>query len=133
MRVGSTAVKPISTSLIVTSLMTSLSTFAKKLVQILKIKFGPITNAQKLAPQQKNVVAVGNLRPGYADDWGRTSDGCLGDTVGDNYDEETKPYLTKQYFRELKKQVKHLEKKIIESGHNVFQTTAEMEIISKAL
>ena len=99
----------------------------------MKIKFGPITTAQKLAPQQKNVVAVDNLRPGYTDDWGRISDGCLGDTVGDNYNDKTKPYLTKQYFRELKKQVRYLEKKIIEGGHNIFQTTAEMEIISKAL
>tara|TARA_Y100000588_G_C14205584_1_gene904513 strand:- start:820 stop:1131 length:312 start_codon:yes stop_codon:yes gene_type:complete len=87
----------------------------------------------KTRTSTKNVVAVGNLRTGYTDDWGRISDGCLGDTVGDNYDDETKPYLTKQYFRELKKQVKHLEKKIIEGGHNIFQTTAEMEIISKAL
>ena len=126
MRVRSTAVKPISTSLIVTSLMTSLSTFAKQTCtdfenevwsnnQCTKIEtykstlltsspalaiilHGDAHNyqpaeqyriAQKLASQQKNVVAVGMLRPGYTDDWGRTSDGRLGDTLGDNYDDET--------------------------------------------
>ncbi|WP_440056820.1 alpha/beta fold hydrolase (plasmid) [Pseudoalteromonas sp. T1lg65] len=43
--------------------------------------------AQKLSQLQDNVIAVGMLRPGYSDDWGRTSDGERGDTVGDNYDD----------------------------------------------
>ena len=193
--------------------------------------------AQKIAENNDNVIAVGMLRPGYKDDFGRKSDGEMGLTVGDNYDDErvkqitdaikslkhihkagkvvlighsggaaittriiglypnlidhavaiscpcninawrkdmllrneyepfrgdlpisspielatnvsdkikisllvakkddvTKPYLTKQYYTELKKQGKHVEMKIIEGGHNIFQTNAAMEIISKAL
>ena len=193
--------------------------------------------AQRIAENNDNVIAVGILRPGYKDDFGRKSDGEMGLTVGDNYDDDrvkqitdainalkhihkagkvvlighsggaaitariiglypnlidhavaiscpcdinawrkdmllrneyepfrgdlpisspielaanvsdktkisllvakmddvTKPYLTKQYYRELKKHGKHVEMKIIEGGLNIFQTNAAMEIISKAL
>ncbi len=151
MRVRSTAVKPIFTSLIVTSLMTSLSTFAKQTCtdienevwsnnQCTKIETYKSTQltsspalaiilhgdahnyqpaeqyriAQKLASQQKNVVAVGMLRPGYTDDWGRTSDGRLGDTVGDNYDDETIKQIALA-IQALKQQ--HNASKVVVLGH----------------
>lgn len=42
--------------------------------------------AKRIAQESKNVIAVGILRPGYTDDFNRTSFGVRGETVGDNYD-----------------------------------------------
>ncbi|WDE08835.1 alpha/beta fold hydrolase [Thalassomonas viridans] len=44
--------------------------------------------AQYLANNQKNVISIGMLRPGYTDDFNRQSDGERGETVGDNYDDK---------------------------------------------
>lgn len=42
--------------------------------------------AREVARRSENVIAVGILRPGYTDDFGRMSDGVRGEGVGDNYD-----------------------------------------------
>jgi len=42
--------------------------------------------AKRIAAESKNVISVGILRPGYTDDFNRTSDGDRGESVGDNYD-----------------------------------------------
>lgn len=41
--------------------------------------------AKKVAETNRNVIAVGLLRPGYTDPRGRTSDGERGEAVGDNW------------------------------------------------
>ncbi len=43
--------------------------------------------AQRIALESRNTVAIGILRPGYTDDFNRTSDGERGETVGDSYDD----------------------------------------------
>ncbi|TQV87024.1 alpha/beta hydrolase family protein [Aliikangiella coralliicola] len=45
--------------------------------------------AQKIAKNSENVISVGMLRPGYTDDFNRTSDGKRGQSVGDNYDDKS--------------------------------------------
>lgn len=42
--------------------------------------------ARIVAENSKNTISIGMLRPGYSDREGRTSDGVMGETVGDNYD-----------------------------------------------
>ncbi|MBO6503404.1 MAG: hypothetical protein JJ850_14640 [Kordiimonadaceae bacterium] len=42
--------------------------------------------ARIVAENSKNTISVGMLRPGYSDREGRSSDGVMGETVGDNYD-----------------------------------------------
>ncbi len=44
--------------------------------------------AKKIAAENKNVVAVGILRPGYKDDEGNRSQGERGEATGDNYTKE---------------------------------------------
>lgn len=44
------------------------------------------TFARIVAGNSDNTISVGMLRPGYTDDVERTSDGVMGETVGDNYD-----------------------------------------------
>lgn len=42
--------------------------------------------ASIVASKSHNLIAVGMLRPGYSDPDNRTSDGLMGEAVGDNYD-----------------------------------------------
>lgn len=44
--------------------------------------------AEHVANENKNVISVGMLRPGYKDSEKRTSDGVQGEGIGDNYDEQ---------------------------------------------
>ncbi|WP_440056819.1 alpha/beta hydrolase family protein (plasmid) [Pseudoalteromonas sp. T1lg65] len=71
--------------------------------------------AQKIAKERDNVVAVGMLRPGYTDDFGRTSDGEVGLTVGDNYDDARVDQIASA-ITALKRQ--HKAKKVVLIGHS---------------
>jgi predicted esterase len=71
--------------------------------------------AKKIADKNKNVVAVGILRPGYTDKEGNHSKGKRGKATGDNYTKEVLMSI-KNLTYELKK--KYNPSKVILVGHS---------------
>ena len=71
--------------------------------------------AKLLAKKAQNVIAVGLLRPGYTDDFNRTSDGIRGETVGDNYDDDRIKHMAGAIDV---LQQKHKARKVVVIGHS---------------
>ncbi|HAS39485.1 MAG TPA: hypothetical protein DCS93_03360 [Microscillaceae bacterium] len=71
--------------------------------------------ARKIAKENKNVVAVGILRPGYTDNEGNRSEGERGNTSGDNYTKEVLSSIN-SLTNQLKK--KYNPSKVILVGHS---------------